>query len=668
MNANSRDKFLYRARKDAAAETEKFKDYYDGSAYKYAKTKNMFSNEYDIALSLYVDGFHRGQRGKESMTIVKAVNMNLAPAERMKKDNQFVVCVIKGPKKPKDLYSFLHHLIKDLLNMQNRGVKLQADGLTFVFKVYTSLFLGDIPACADVLFHAGHMSTYGCRICTVKGASYDSRGVYFAQDGVDRPEIRSKESFQQVNIQLSANSEINKGIKKVTPLICFKMFSASFCGLDELHLTGHNLPKQFWGFMQNPNKKYGIANPFEVSPAIIKELGERFAEVQSHVSLNSFEGVFMNLSSRGGHARAVDWQMLLVYLLPNLVCEGILKMASSSSTRNTRVSASTVDDSLIENKLKDTVAAVRCLSSACALALQYEISVEDLEEIEHKIQVWTSFIKENMPPNVHTVTQHYLQHVVYIIKQLGPMRMFSCRPLERMIGMIKQQIGSKSKPAENAFNIAKKFAEQGFISRKDNTTDNAVYKKKVVAKKGRTSGFVRLNEFLYLGAEFIQKCTTFHQNNDNLQVRKIYSVDLYFEGNSSVKLNTKSGKRNVCIAKLPLSDFNGTEENFYVVSIEVMYEVEGESSLFAWARICDNIQVEGYEDRVPVFFVCDSDTPLQRTGREQTYVILDMESIQSPVSTIKSIINDRKHYLIWPKMCLSSKVILKNPPFTFSLT
>ncbi len=99
-----------------------------------------------------------------------------------------------------------------------------------------------------------------------------------------------------------------------------------------------------------------------------------------------------------------------------------------------------------------------------------------------------------------------------------------------------------------------------------------------------------------------KKCTTFHQNNDNLQVRKIYSVDLYFEGNSSVKLNTKSGKRNVCIAKLPLSDFNGTEENFYVVSIEVMYEVEGESSLFAWARICDNIQVEGYEDRVPVFF------------------------------------------------------------------
>ncbi|KAI8076296.1 hypothetical protein BDF21DRAFT_464689 [Thamnidium elegans] len=304
VNANSRDKILYRARRDATAEAEKLRDYYDGSAYKDAKMKSMFSNEYDIALSLYVDGFHRGQRGKESMTIVKAINMNLAPTERMKKVNQFV----------------------------NRGVELQTGDLTFSFKVYTSLFLGDIPACADVLFHSGHMSTYGCRVCTIKGASYDSRGIYFTPDETNRHEIRSKENFQEVNLLLPANSETNKGMKRVTPLICFNMFSASFCGLDELHLTGHNLPKQFWRFMQNPNKKYGIDNPLEVSPAIIKALGERFAELQS-----------------------------------------------SSSSRNTRDNVPTRDNRIIEKKVKDTVIAIRCFSSACALALQYEIAVEDLE-------------------------------------------------------------------------------------------------------------------------------------------------------------------------------------------------------------------------------------------------------------------------------------------------
>ncbi|KAG2229771.1 hypothetical protein INT48_006251 [Thamnidium elegans] len=49
--------------------------------------------------------------------------------------------------------------------------------------------------------------------------------------------------------------------------------------------------------------------------------------------------------------------------------------------------------------------------------------------------------------------------------------------------MIKQQIGSKSKPAENAFNIAKNFVEQGFISRKDNITDHILCSKKIVARR-----------------------------------------------------------------------------------------------------------------------------------------------------------------------------------------
>lgn len=125
------------------------------------------------------------------------------------------------------------------------------------------------------------------------------------------------------------------------------------------------------------------------------------------------------------------------------------------------------------------------------------------------------------------------------------------------------------------------------------------------------------------------------------------------------------------IAKPPLSDFKGTEEKIHVVAIEVIYEVEGKTSLFARARICNNIKVEGAEGPVFFFFffLDNSDIPLlQRIENSQNSLILDTGSIQSPVSVIKSIVDDRKNYLIWPKMCLNSKVILKNPPFTFSLT
>ncbi|KAG2228584.1 hypothetical protein INT48_000004 [Thamnidium elegans] len=82
-----------------------------------------------------------------------------------------------------------------------------------------------------------------------------------------------------------------------------------------------------------------------------------------------------------------------------------------------------------------------------------------------------------------------------------------------MIGMIKQQIGSRFKSGEIAFHIAK----QGFISRKDNTVDTVLQTKKIVARRGRASPFVKLNELWYLGVDFSQKYTAFQQNRNSLQ-------------------------------------------------------------------------------------------------------------------------------------------------------
>lgn len=51
---------------------------------------------------------------------------------------------------------------------------------------------------------------------------------------------------------------------------------------------------------------------------------------------------------------------------------------------------------------KYTFVAVRCLSSVCALVLQYEKTMEDLQEMETKIQTWTAFTKDNPTPSIHT--------------------------------------------------------------------------------------------------------------------------------------------------------------------------------------------------------------------------------------------------------------------------
>lgn len=51
-----------------------------------------------------------------------------------------------------------------------------------------------------------------------------------------------------------------------------------------------------------------------------------------------------------------------------------------------------------------------------------------------------------------TINQHYLSHITFIIRNLGPLRLISARPLERLIGLINKRIKSPSKPGENAAN------------------------------------------------------------------------------------------------------------------------------------------------------------------------------------------------------------------------
>jgi hypothetical protein len=45
-----------------------------------------------------------------------------------------------------------------------------------------------------------------------------------------------------------------------------------------------------------------------------------------------------------------------------------------------------------------------------------------------------------------TINIHYLGHIAYIIRQLGPMPSYSCRPLERTIGQFKNRPLSKQSP------------------------------------------------------------------------------------------------------------------------------------------------------------------------------------------------------------------------------
>jgi ATP-dependent RNA circularization protein (DNA/RNA ligase family) len=65
--------------------------------------------------------------------------------------------------------------------------------------------------------------------------------------------------------------------------------------------------------------------------------------------------------------------------------------------------------------------ALRALSEDCNLSLKYEITREELAKIDRLISVWHTFARKNLPVFVFTASQHSLQHIVYIIKNQGPL-------------------------------------------------------------------------------------------------------------------------------------------------------------------------------------------------------------------------------------------------------
>ncbi|CAO3640427.1 unnamed protein product [Cunninghamella echinulata] len=105
------------------------------------------------------------------------------------------------------------------------------------------------------------------------------------------------------------------------------------------------------------------------------------------------------------------------------------------------------------------------ISKIFGLALQFEATLNDeLVEIERCIKVWYRFLYKYYKDTAFVISQHYLTHLVPAIKALGPLRLISCRPMERWIGVIKSKTNSRLNLGANTENIISKLISEKFIS------------------------------------------------------------------------------------------------------------------------------------------------------------------------------------------------------------
>ena len=121
-------------------------DWWDGRRYRELRRDGLFTQCTDVALQLLLDGVQLVERGNHSCTPVICINYNLPPAIRYQKQNILLNLVIPGPKKYKDLDSYLQPLVDELQELGN-GVEAYDGyrGEDFTLKAWPVVVTGLAP-------------------------------------------------------------------------------------------------------------------------------------------------------------------------------------------------------------------------------------------------------------------------------------------------------------------------------------------------------------------------------------------------------------------------------------------------------------------------------------------------------------------------------------------
>ncbi|OAD72690.1 C2H2-type zinc finger transcription factor [Phycomyces blakesleeanus NRRL 1555(-)] len=202
---------------------------------------------------------------------------------------------------------------------------------------------------------------------------------------------------------------------------------SSFFALDELHLIARGIEKLVYDlitvtltketkfyYTHSDNTLNITKYPFYKPKANLVTIGNCITSSRKYIP-TSFQGSFNNVFAKIDGTRAVDWLDFLLYLVPTLVVPYLPNRAVKTA---------------LLSLVKDTSS------------------------------TGTRFYTNN----VFRPVQHYLVHIPYIIKQQGPLRCYSTRSMERVIGIFSKLIKSKSKGGRNTSFLVERFAIHNYTS------------------------------------------------------------------------------------------------------------------------------------------------------------------------------------------------------------
>ncbi|CEG64295.1 hypothetical protein RMATCC62417_01293 [Rhizopus microsporus] len=185
-----------------------------------------------IYLGFFADGFQIFKNGQHMMTAFHLIILNLPEVICTESKYMLQVCAVPGPTSPKDFFSFVRPIMKELMILEREGFKLAGSNMTI--NAHLLFAGGDIPACAKLAGQSGHTHPSGCRCCTIKAVKTEGINVFYPSNSIA---YRTKASFTM--------TDVDSGQKFPTPFAGLKRFhGAFFFPVDLMHLFGCNIGPQ----------------------------------------------------------------------------------------------------------------------------------------------------------------------------------------------------------------------------------------------------------------------------------------------------------------------------------------------------------------------------------------------------------------------------------------
>jgi hypothetical protein len=190
------------------------RDIWDAKLCQQLQRDGLLLKNTDVALAMSTDGVELFRKGKKHQVWPIVLQCyNLAPEQRFQEENIICSGVIPGPRKPKDIDSFLYPLIREL-KILHHGVTTYNGATTSDFSLCAHVITvtADMPARDMLMGLAGYNSRHYCNYCTIRGCSGYQQG---STRGSDLTKVESG-TITPCPVRTSLNSAVNECTEAAT--------------------------------------------------------------------------------------------------------------------------------------------------------------------------------------------------------------------------------------------------------------------------------------------------------------------------------------------------------------------------------------------------------------------------------------------------------------------